>query len=212
MEQISEAASRRSAVEAPDAGRAAPPGTRREERSPRRDDPADDCGNPAPGTGPAPGREGGTGPVPGVWRFAAVAEEAAVPRTRHEVRDRLLAQGMAGERYQELIDDLLLIVSELVSNAVTHAAVVSPKLTTELTIGEGQVRIAVEDLHPYRPKALESDLGKLGGRGLLLVKSVTLQAGGVCDVERTGDGGKVIWASLPVPAGADEPAGHPWEL
>ncbi|WP_441248835.1 ATP-binding protein [Kitasatospora sp. McL0602] len=138
-------------------------------------------------------------PVEGVWRFSAVAHEAAVPQTRHAVRDRLLAQGMAGQRYQELIDDVLLIVSELVSNAVTHAAVLSPYLTAELSIAEGWVRISVEDGHPYRPRALESDLGQLGGRGLLLVKSVTLQAGGVCDVERTGEGGKIIWASLPMP-------------
>jgi len=145
-------------------------------------------------------RRPGAVPVEGVWRFSAVAHEAAVPQTRHAVRDRLLAQGMAGLHYQELIDDLLLIVSELVSNAVTHAAVLSPYLTTELAIGGGWVRISVEDGHPYRPKALESDLGQLGGRGLLLVKSVTLQAGGVCDVERTGEGGKVVWASLPLPA------------
>ncbi|WP_407991127.1 ATP-binding protein [Kitasatospora sp. CMC57] len=142
----------------------------------------------------------GGGPVKGVWRFSAVAHEASVPQTRHAVRDRLLAQGMAGQDYQELIDDLLLIVSELVSNAVTHAAVLSPQLTTELVIDDGWVRVSVEDGHPYRPKALESDLGQLGGRGLLLVKSVTLQAGGVCDVERTGEGGKVVWASLPLPS------------
>ena len=133
-----------------------------------------------------------------------------MPRTRHAVRDRLLAQGMAGLCYQELIDDLLLIVSELVSNAVTHAAVLSPQVSTELRIGGGWVRVSVEDGHPYRPKALESDLGQLGGRGLLLVKSVTLQAGGVCDVERTEGGGKVVWASLPLPpvrtgAGESEP-------
>jgi len=138
-------------------------------------------------------------PAPGVWRFAALSNEASVPRTRHAVRDQLLAQGMAGERYQELVDDLLLIVSELVSNAVTHAAVLSPEVSTELAIGEGWVRIAVADGHPYRPKAQESDLGRLGGRGLLLVKSVTLQAHGECDVERTEDGGKVIWARLPLP-------------
>ncbi|WP_156178854.1 ATP-binding protein [Saccharothrix sp. ST-888] len=139
-------------------------------------------------------------PVEGVWRFSAVAHEASVPQTRHAVRDRLLAQGLAAERYQELVDDVLLIVSELVGNAVTHAAVLSPYLTTELAIEDGWVRISVEDGHPHRPKALESDQGQLGGRGLLLVKSVTLQAGGVCDVECTGEGGKVIWASLPLPA------------
>ncbi|MER5867236.1 ATP-binding protein [Kitasatospora sp. NPDC002040] len=153
---------------------------------------------PAPAASPA-GPAIPVGPVAGIWRFSAVAHEASVPQTRHAVRDRLLAQGMAGQDYQELIDDLLLIVSELVSNAVTHAAVLSPHLTTELVIDEGWVRVSVEDGHPYRPKALESDLGQLGGRGLLLVKSVTLQAGGVCDVERTGEGGKVIWASLPLP-------------
>lgn len=139
-------------------------------------------------------------PGPGVWRISAVSQEASVPQTRHAVRDRLLAQGMAGERYQELIDDLLLIVSELVGNAVTHAALLSPQVTTELAIGDGWVRVAVADGHPYRPKAQENDLGRPGGRGLLLVKSVTLQAGGLCDVERTEDGGKVIWAALPLPA------------
>ncbi|GAA3001245.1 hypothetical protein GCM10020229_11900 [Kitasatospora albolonga] len=158
------------------------------------------------------GRREEGGPGEGVWRFSAVAHEASVPQTRHAVRDRLLAQGMAGEAYQELIDDVLLIVSELVGNAVTHAAVLSPHLTTELAIEGGWVRVSVEDGHPYRPKALESDIGQLGGRGLLLVKSVTLQAGGVCDVERTGEGGKVIWASLPLPevfAEPDEAAGLP---
>ncbi|MEU9127650.1 ATP-binding protein [Kitasatospora sp. NPDC048540] len=143
-----------------------------------------------------------------MWRFPAESSEASVPRTRHAVRDRLLAEGMAGERYQELIDDLLLIVSELVGNAVTHAAALSPRVVTELRIGEGRVRVAVEDGHPYRPKAQESDLGRLGGRGLLLVKSITLQAGGVCDVERTEEGGKVIWAALPLPGPAVPPQGR----
>ncbi|WP_078891748.1 ATP-binding protein [Streptomyces sp. NRRL S-350] len=163
------------------------------EAEPRRGGP----GN-GPGSGPdaadAPG-----GPAEGVWRFPVPAAQASVPRTRHAVRDRLLAQGMAGVRYQELVDDLLLIVSELVSNAVTHAAELSPEVVTELSVRGGWVRVSVEDGDPYRPKALENDTGRTGGRGLLLVKSVTLQAGGVCDVERTGEGGKVIWASLPVP-------------
>ncbi|GAA1398163.1 ATP-binding protein [Kitasatospora putterlickiae] len=141
------------------------------------------------------------GPVEGVWRFTVPAEQASVPRTRHAVRDRLLAQGLAENRYQELVDDLLLIVSELVGNAVTHAAELSPEVTTELAVRGGWVRVSVEDGDPYRPKALVADTGRTGGRGLLLVKSVTLQAGGVCDVEKAGEGGKVIWASLPLPRG-----------
>ncbi|MFJ2188399.1 ATP-binding protein [Kitasatospora sp. NPDC087861] len=153
----------------------------------------------SPERGPAEPDRTPAGLVEGVWRFPVPAAEASVPLTRHAVRDRLLAQGMVGVRYQELLDDVLLIVSELVSNAVTHAAELSPEVITELAVRRGWVRVSVEDGDPYRPKALESDAGRTGGRGLLLVKSVTLQAGGVCDVERTGEGGKVIWASLPVP-------------
>ncbi|MGW6912378.1 ATP-binding protein [Kitasatospora sp. NPDC054939] len=165
---------------------------------------AEDVGRRRGAVAAAAGRSRSDGPVEGVWRFAVPVEEAAVPRTRHAVRDRLLAQGMAGVRYQELVDDLLLITSELVGNAVTHAADKSPAVAAELSIAGGWVRVSVEDGDPYRPKALESDTGRTGGRGLLLVKSVTLQANGVCDVERTEDGGKVVWASLPIPRPLDE--------
>jgi hypothetical protein len=34
------------------------------------------------------------------------------------------------------------------------------------------------------------------------VKAITSEAGGVCDVERTAGGGKVVWASLPLPSTA----------
>ncbi len=142
--------------------------------------------------------DGGT-PGEGRWRIVAVAHEASVPQVRHAVRDLLRAQGISGPRYEEVADGLLLIVSELVTNAVTHAALLSPQVSTEVVIGDGRVRVAVEDGHPYRPKAVQSDHGQTGGRGLMLVKSIALEAGGACDVERTGDGGKVIWASLPLP-------------
>ncbi|GAA1250506.1 ATP-binding protein [Kitasatospora nipponensis] len=135
----------------------------------------------------------------GCWRIVAGAHESSVPRVRHAVRDLLRGQGLGGARYEDVTDGLLLIVSELVTNAVTHAAALSPQVTTEVLIRGGQVRIAVEDGHPYRPKAVHSDEEQTGGRGLMLVKSIALEAGGACDVERTGDGGKVIWASLPLP-------------
>ncbi|WP_407639553.1 ATP-binding protein [Kitasatospora azatica] len=137
----------------------------------------------------------------GLWRIVAGAQESSVPQVRHAVRDLLRRCGLVGERYEELTDGLLLIVSELVTNVVAHAAVLTPQVTTEVTIGGGQVRVAVEDGHPYRPKAVQSDEGQTGGRGLMLVKSIALEAGGSCDVEQAGDGGKVIWASLPLPPG-----------
>jgi two-component sensor histidine kinase len=99
---------------------------------------------------------------------------------------------------EEVLYGLLLIVSELVTNAVRHAAVLSPEVDVEVAVGADRVRVAVEDNHPYRPKALESDHARTGGRGLLLVKTITDEAGGSCDVTRTPTGGKVIWAVLPL--------------
>jgi K+-sensing histidine kinase KdpD len=71
----------------------------------------------------------------------------------------------------------------------------------ELAVGPEWIRVAVEDNHPYRPKALETDHGRTGGRGLLLVKTITDEAGGTCDVTQTPQGGKVIWAALPLTPG-----------
>ncbi len=159
------------------------------------------------GCGSAPRPAGGTDeppeprppeplPYEGVWRFTAPAVDASVPQARHAVRDLLHRQGVPVS--DELAQGLLLIVSELVTNAVRHAALLSPTLAVEIAVGADWVRVSVEDNHPYRPTALETDHGQTGGRGLLLVREVTREAGGVCDVEHTASGGKVIWAALPL--------------
>lgn len=139
-------------------------------------------------------------PYEGVWRFTASAVDASVPQARHAVRDLLHRQGVPAS--DDLVQGLLLIVSELVTNAVRHAALLSPVLAVEVAVGAEWVRVSVEDSHPYRPTALEADHGRTGGRGLLLVREIAREAGGVCDVEHTTSGGKVIWAALPLkPAG-----------
>ncbi|MER5375511.1 ATP-binding protein [Streptomyces sp. NPDC002553] len=162
------------------------------------------------GRGPGPRPDGDTGaqddpddedgprplPYEGVWRFTAPAVDASVPQARHAVRDLLFRQGVP--LHDDLLQGLLLIVSELVTNAVRHAAVLSPTLGVEVAVGAGWVRVAVEDEHPYRPTALETDHGRTGGRGLLLVREIAREAGGTCDVQHTASGGKVIWASLPL--------------
>ncbi|GAA1900364.1 ATP-binding protein [Streptomyces durmitorensis] len=147
------------------------------------------------GPGPLP-RETGKVPYEGVWRFTAAAVDASVPQARHAVRDLLARQGVPAA--DDLVQGLLLIVSELVTNAVRHAALLSPMLAVEVAVGAEWVRVSVEDDHPYRPTALVADHGQTGGRGLLLVREITQEAGGACDVEHTASGGKVIWAALPL--------------
>lgn len=98
----------------------------------------------------------------------------------------------------DVVQGLLLIVSELVTNAVRHAALLSPMLAVEVAVGAEWVRVSVEDNHPYRPTALEADHGRTGGRGLLLMREITRESNGMCDVEHTASGGKVIWAALPL--------------
>ncbi|TGZ08286.1 ATP-binding protein [Streptomyces rhizosphaericola] len=132
----------------------------------------------------------------GVWRFTAPAVDVSVPQARHAVRDLIGRQGVPIE--DDILQGLLLIVSELVTNAVKHAALLSPELAVEVAIGADWVRVSVEDSHPYRPTALETDYAQTGGRGLLLVKEITAEAGGRCDVEHTASGGKTIWAALPL--------------
>ncbi|MGW7051477.1 ATP-binding protein [Streptomyces sp. NPDC054887] len=135
----------------------------------------------------------------GVWRFTAPAADASVPEARHAVRDLLNRQRVPA--HDDLVQGLLLIVSELVTNAVRHAALLSPQLAVEVAIGTEWIKVSVEDDHPYRPKALERDYAQTGGRGLLLVREITAEAGGTCDIEHTASGGKVIWVALPL-AGA----------
>ncbi|MEU1802499.1 ATP-binding protein [Streptomyces sp. NPDC019937] len=151
----------------------------------------------APPRGPAVGE--------GAWRFTAPALESSVPQARHAVRDLLAHQGVCG--HGDLVPNLLLIVSELVTNAVRHAALLSPQIAVEVSIGRGWVRIAVEDNHPYRPRPLEleADQGRTGGRGLLLVRAIAEESGGTYDVDHTASGGKAVWAALPLTPAAPGP-------
>lgn len=147
---------------------------------------------------PEPGAARGPVADEGVWRFTAPALDASVPQARHAVRDLLAHQRVPAP--DDLVQSLLLIVSELVTNAVRHAALLSPEIAVEVSIGPDWVRVAVEDNHPYRPKALVADQGRTGGRGLLLVQTITEEAGGAYDVQHTPSGGKVVWAALPLAA------------
>ncbi|MDB1089775.1 ATP-binding protein [Streptomyces sp. ACA25] len=141
----------------------------------------------------------GWGHCAAAWRFTVPPVDSSVPHIRHAVRDLIRRQEAPVS--DDLMHGLLLILSELVTNGVRHAALLTAEIGVEVAFHPGGwVRVAVEDGHPYRPKALDAapDREHTSGRGLLLVKAFTTEAGGSCGVEPTAAGGKVIWAALPM--------------
>ena len=86
----------------------------------------------------------------------------------------------------ELRGDLLLVISELVTNAVVHAASTSEVLAS---FDDGRIRLEVADLHRGPPVELAAgDGNELGGWGLRLVAAVTDGWGWSPTVT-----GKVVW-------------------
>jgi CheY-like chemotaxis protein/anti-sigma regulatory factor (Ser/Thr protein kinase) len=105
---------------------------------------------------------------------------------RRFVRETLVTWGVAADS----LDDALLVVSELVTNAVVHA-----RTDCELRLGlsPGSVRIEVVDGGGGTPDPLPPSRTRPHGRGLNLIDAVT-SAWGVDP--RTG-GGKLVWAEIP---------------
>ena len=149
-------------------------------------------------------------PVPASATTAHACVEVAVPHertgvrlARHALADQLEAVGVAEQDCQ----DAMLVLSELVSNAVKHAA--------PLPSGEIHVRWEVTDdvLHieitdggaGTRPHASVAALSALGGRGLDIVRTVSTQWG-----VTEGQDCVTVWAEVPrtpPPDPRDTPAG-----
>lgn len=97
------------------------------------------------------------------------ADPRAVPEARRQVR--------AAVRYWRLpvdIDVAALLVSELVTNAVTHDehAVGARQVTLSIRCCDGQLRVDVHDTSPEPPVLTGASDCDEGGRGLFLVDSL----------------------------------------
>ncbi|MER5430244.1 ATP-binding protein [Streptomyces sp. NPDC002588] len=120
-------------------------------------------------------------------------------RTARETAERSLTEWGINPRHPA-IGPALLILSELVTNSVRHAAVLSPQMTVIYAAGEDCLALAVHDRHPYQPLLY----GAIGGpgtgtRGLAIVMELTLGLGGTAVVRGDADGrGKSIWITLPL--------------
>lgn len=119
-----------------------------------------------------------------VYRRFACSPEA--PRqARQFVQQAFLHRSQRGA-----IDDALLVVSELATNAVIHAAT---EFTVRLVPDGELVRIEVADTSPIVPAERRLPGVEPSGRGLGLVSTVSRRWGFESDED-----GKTIWAEVPV--------------
>jgi anti-sigma regulatory factor (Ser/Thr protein kinase) len=116
---------------------------------------------------------------------------SSVALARRFVREKLSEWGI-----ESSLDDAMLVVSELASNALRHA---ESSYRVRLAAAGPALRIEVSDdgVGMVEPRPLtDSDEH---GRGLHLVSALAASWG----TEASGTGGKLVWAELPIGA-----AGH----
>lgn len=118
-------------------------------------------------------------------------------RIARETTEQVLTE-WGVSRHHPTVDPALLILSELVTNSVQHAAALSPNVTVIYAAGPGTFAFAVHDRHPCRPPLLSAPTRTRGG-GLGTVMELTLGLGGTAVVRGDADGqGKSIWITLPL--------------
>ncbi|MFJ8105900.1 ATP-binding protein [Streptomyces sp. NPDC096132] len=126
-----------------------------------------------------------------------VPSEPSAVRVARETAEQALVQWGVGLRHPT-VDPALLILSELVTNSVRHAAVLSPQVTVIYAAGADCLVLGVHDRHPYQPPLHGSAAGP-GASGLGTVMEFVIALGGTAVVRGDADGrGKSIWITLPL--------------
>lgn len=115
----------------------------------------------------------------------------SVPRARSFARTTL-------ETSSADVDTVVLLVSEVVTNAVLHAR---SAIRLAIEDRDGVVRVEVHDGSPMPPRMHRFRLASATGRGLRLLEQLSLSWG----VEPVTGSGKVVWFEV---GAADESA---WE-
>ena len=108
---------------------------------------------------------------------------------------RFVEETLKEWQLEPVLDDALLVISELVTNAVTHA---DSSCRIRLSLTPARLRIDVLDNGVGTPEPLPYSQTEEHGRGLYMVDAVTT-AWGLEDVPGEG---KLVWAELARPADA----------
>ncbi|GAA0896177.1 ATP-binding protein [Streptomyces sp. DSM 41524] len=167
-----------------------PPG----DRGPDPDGPAASASPPPPPTAGAPPT---AGPTRQIRRLHLIGASGAVPRARDFTRQALRDWGWlpaATADHRAAAEDVLLVVSELVTNACLHAE--GPE-ELRVSCNAKVLRLEVVDLGTGTPAPRTPHrAGRPGGHGMFIVQRLCLDWGVVRNVEGTG---KTVWAELAAP-------------
>ncbi|GAB7102560.1 SpoIIE family protein phosphatase [Streptomyces phaeofaciens JCM 4814] len=119
---------------------------------------------------------------------------------------RFTARTLRRWKAEKAADAVLLVVSELVTNALVHT---QGPVQVDLMLRGDRVRVGVSDASPRAPaKPVIVDWESTGGRGLMLVEAMSDSFGTVPVA-----GGKQVWSEITVPGfdpDAADPGPGPW--
>jgi anti-sigma regulatory factor (Ser/Thr protein kinase) len=124
-----------------------------------------------------------------VGLLAVNHEPASAALVRHSIADDLAQFAFT----QESVEDVVLVASELVGNAVLHGAPTDGDLDISWDIERDAVVVRVLDGSPELPRRRASNTRDTSGRGLSIVAALALDWG----VRRTTHG-KLVWARVPI--------------
>ncbi|MBU7598941.1 ATP-binding protein [Streptomyces sp. P38-E01] len=114
-----------------------------------------------------------------------------------EVRRLATEWAAARQIASDLVDDLALVLSELVSNAILHSG--GQSIVVELVRRDGYIRVGVFDGTEKRPCLRPPASDSENGRGLYLVEWIARDRGGGWGVSPDG---MTTWCCLPLAVGA----------
>jgi two-component sensor histidine kinase len=109
---------------------------------------------------------------------------------RHSIADDLATRAVAPDS----IDDVVLVASELVGNAVLHAAAsYDHELDVSWDVESDTVVVQVLDGSADLPRQRSTNESETGGRGLAIVAALAVDWG-----VRRNERGKQVWARVPI--------------
>jgi anti-sigma regulatory factor (Ser/Thr protein kinase) len=117
-------------------------------------------------------------------------DAASAALVRHSIADDLAGRSVS----QDSIDDVVLVASELVGNAVVHtAADCVDDLDVAWDVEAEAVVVRVADPSGDLPRKRSTNDLETGGRGLAIVAAIAVDWGVLCSPT-----GKQVWARVPI--------------